>query len=562
MRRRNRGPAPPEPAPILRADQRLAIPEPAPSEIAPPGTKLQFDAAMIAGDRELVENLDVWKEWEAYVTFNPVTAEEINAFHTKLTKALQEKGYVFAKVTFPTRIWAYGIFLAKVDGGPLGTITVRGNRYYSAQQIIDSLADKPGARFNYARVHGELFDLNAKPDLNVDARLKPTLRDGRRVVDAELEVEDKLPVHGALRLSNTGTKDTNEWRIRSTLQHVNLTKADDVLTADWLTSPDISDVNAYTIGYFRPLDDRWSLFVSGAYTDSDIEDVLPELDVTGRGYQAQILFERVLEETPRFRTTLGLGWQYAQNETEQSISGTEWNDRDIAISMPVVELKRDARVFDRYNGRNFLSVRGLANFAGQFGSSSKEEFIGEGGAGFTDGDFAMLRFRAARFQRLFACPNEAGKWSLYAEVNGQLTSDSVPPMVRHSLGGADTVRGYEEQEVAGDNAVNATLELRTPLLQNFIPGLKKSEEYLDANPEAWQQHRLQFVAFADAGWIQNKEAMPGEMERETLASLGVGLRLGFTKFSQMHVDYAYPLEDTTDDTPDHGRIHLSLQLQF
>ena len=147
-------------------------------------------------------------------------------------------------------------------------------------------------------------------------------------------------------------------------------------------------------------------------------------------------------------------------------------------------------------------------------------------------------------------------------VDGQFAGDSLPPPVRRSLGGANSVRGYEEGEVAGDNAVTGTVELRTPLFSNFIPGLKKTQEYLDANPEAWQQHRLQFVVFGDVGWLQNKEPLAGEMDKETLASLGVGLRLGFTKYSQMRVDYGYPLEDTTDDTPSSGRFHLSLQVQF
>jgi len=555
-------PAAPEPAPVLRADQRLTIPEPSIEEIAPAGTKLQFDATMVAGDRELVEDLQEWKDWAGYVTFNPVGAEEINEFHAKLTKALQEKGYVFAKVTFPTRIWAYGIFLAKVDGGPLGTITVKGNRHYSAQQIINALADKPGARFNYARVHGDLFDLNAKPDLNIDAKLRPSLQNGRRVVDADLEVDDDLPIHGSLELSNTGTKVTNEWRIRSTLQHVNLTKADDVLTAEWLTSPQISDVNAYSMAYFRPLDDRWSMNLYAGLSDSDIQDVLPALDIRGRGHYAGGQLTRTLEETPRYRTQLTGGWLYQYWENEQEISDTNWDDRRLRLSMPSITYGYSSRVFDAYSGRNFASITGLANFAGKYGSSAKEEFIGEGGAGFTDGDFTMARFQLARMQRLFKCQDQPGKWTLFAKIDGQLGGDSLPPPVRRSLGGANSVRGYEEAEVAGDNAVTGTLELRTPLIQNFIPGLKKTDEYLDANPEAWQQHRLQFVLFTDAGWIQNKEPMPGEMDSETLASIGAGLRLGFTKYSQMRVDYALPLEDTTDDTPSSGRVHLSLQLQF
>ena len=35
-----------------------------------------------------------------------------------------------------------------------------------------------------------------------------------------------------------------------------------------------------------------------------------------------------------------------------------------------------------------------------------------------------------------------------------------------------------------------------------------------------------------------------------------------TKYSQMALDYGYPILKASDDTPDAGRLHLSVQLQF
>ena len=45
-------------------------------------------------------------------------------------------------------------------------------------------------------------------------------------------------------------------------------------------------------------------------------------------------------------------------------------------------------------------------------------------------------------------------------------------------------------------------------------------------------------------------------------SVGAGIRLGLTKYSQMALDYGYPILKASDDTPDAGRLHLSVQLQF
>jgi len=546
--------------PALPAEQKLRTPE------AQPGTvrggeekKIQFDIALVSGDKEIVERLKVWKEWADYIPFNPVSRREINEFYGRLVRALQEEGYVFAKVTFPTRIWSTGIFLAKVDCGPLGTIVVRGNRHYSARQIIRALQRQEGERFNYARIYADLFDLNTKPDIKVDTRLKPTIQDGRRVINAELTVRDNLPIHVAFEASNTGTKQTNDWRFRTTVQHLNLTKHDDVLTLDWLTSPDWGDVNAYSGSYFLPLGDKYSVNVYGGYSKSDIDDVMPQLDVRGKGsfFGAQVT--RTLRDTLKSRWQLSAGWLYQHMETHHDVGGLTLDDRKLDVSMPSITLGYASRTFDRLGGRNFFSNTLLFNFAGNFGASKSGEFNALG-AGNADGSFVIDRFQIARLQHFFHGEETPGKWSLFMKLEGQLASDTLIPELRKFVGGADTVRGYEENDMAGDQALVATLELRTPLIRNFIPGLKKSDEFLAANPDAWQRHRLQFLLFADFGYVDMKEPLPGEQDSDTLVGVGAGLRLGLTKYSQMRLDIGYPLEKTEES--DNPRAHLSLQLQF
>ena len=439
---------------------------------------------------------------------------------------------------------------------------MKGNRFYSAKQIIRALGDQEGARFNYARIHGDLFDLNAKPDLTINTKLKPVMQNGRRVINAELDVKDNLPLHGAIEVSNTGTDDTNDWRIRTTLQHVDLTKHDDVFTVDWLTSPDISDVNAWSGAYFLPMGDTYSLNLYGGYSDSDISDIVPSLDVQGTGYYVGGQITKTLIETATYRTQLSAGWLFQYWENDESLADTTFDFRSLKLSMPSATLGYASRIFDRLGGRNFASATVLGNIAGSFGSSDTEDFVAEGGRGTADGDFVIGRFQVARMQRLFRGDDAPGKWTLYMQADAQMASDPLPSAVRRNVGGANSVRGYEESEISGDNAVTGTIELRTPLFENFIPGLKKDDEFLEMNPEAWQRHRLQFIAFTDFGWLENKEPLAGEMDNETLLSAGVGMRLGLTKYSQMRLDYGYPLEHTTDDTPDNGRVHLSLQLQF
>ena len=548
--------------PTLAGEKKIEAPPAVKADIADAARgALQFDLPMISGDKDIVEKLEVWQEWADYVTFNPVSPDEINEFHGKLVKALQHEGYVFAKVLFPTRIWAYGIFLAKVDCGPLGTIVVKGNRYYSAKQVIRALARQDGERFNYARIHGDLFDLNTKPDITIDAKLKPVEIGGRRVINAELEVSDDMPVHLAVELANTGTDHTNDWRFHTTLQHLNLSKRDDVLTVDWITSPDLYDLNAVSGSYFLPIGDEYSVSLYSGYSSSDIEDVMPQLDVRGEGFYVGGQVTKTLKDTPQSRWQVSGAYLFQHSETEHEVTRMSMYERKLDLSMPSVTLGYASRTFDGLGGRNFFSNTLQANFAGSLGSSAKNEF-NEQGTAYTDGEFFINRFQLARVQRFFRGEDAPGKWTVFMKVDGQSASDTLITAVRKTLGGGNSVRGYREQEVMGDQALLATLELRTPLFHNFIPGLRASDEFLEANPDAWQRHRVQLVAFTDYGYASVKKPVAGEEPDAALFSAGLGLRLGLTKYSQLRFDYGYPFLKVTADTPPDGRGHLSLQLQF
>jgi hemolysin activation/secretion protein len=405
-----------------------------------------------------------------------------------------------------------------------------------------------------------LFDLNTRPDLKLQTSLKPVMQGGRRVINAEIEVEDKIPIHGAIELSNSAAKDArNDWRVRSTLQHLNITKHNDSLTLDWLTTGKIGeDMNSISASYFLPINDELSLNVYGGWNASYTDDVLPEISTRGRGAFAGLQFSYIFYETLRDRFQLSLGWFYQRLTNYQDIQGKRFDNGDITLSMPIITLGYTQKVFDDYHGRNFASISLQQNRAGTFGASSKSDFIG---ASAVDGDFTLAKIQLARFQRLFEGKDAPGKWTLFMKADGQIASDRMPSATRDYVGGRNSVRGYEESELNGDHSFIATLELRTPLIENFIPGLKKDEQYLKDHPEYWSQHRLQFILFTDFGYVAYDEKEKAD-DDNSMWSVGAGIRLGLTKYSQMALDYGYPILKASDDTPDAGRLHLSVQLQF
>ncbi|MGN0879714.1 MAG: ShlB/FhaC/HecB family hemolysin secretion/activation protein [Oligosphaeraceae bacterium] len=550
--------------PALQGGQRLTVPDASPAHIADEAAVLpQFDVAMVSGDKTVVENLPIWKDWAAFIVFNKVTAKQVNEFHGQLLKVLREEGYVFAQVTFPTRIWSTGIFLAKVDLGVLGDITVRNQKHYSATQIAKALRNDEG-RFNYTKIHSDLFDLNVKPDLKLNTQLSTAMINGRRVINADIEVDDSLPIHGAIEINNSASKSSDsDWRIRTTLQHLNITKNNDSLTIDYLTGGDVADdLNSFSASYFLPIDDKNHFSAFAGWNSSNADDILPEISVRGRGFFGGFAWTHTLYENVKERIELSLGWYYQKYESYQDLVGTRFDNGDYTVSMPTVTLGYSSKVYDKYYGRNFASITLRQSLAGKFGASSRSDFIATDGSESTDGDFLIAQLQVARFQRLFAGADQPGRWTLYAKGSVQLADDKVPTILRDYLGGMNSVRGYEESEIGGDNSIVGSIELRTPLLENFIPGLKSDDpQFYEKYPQHWSQHRLQFVAFTDFGYVSEKKREVADDDQE-LWSVGAGIRLGLTKYAQMSLDYGYPIIEASDDTPSSGRLHVSLQMQF
>lgn len=527
----------------------------------------RFYVPMVTGDRDKVEKLQLWRDWAEYITFNEVSADEISAFREALLKGLQEAGYVFATVEFPTAPWRQGFFVALVDCGPLGDITVRNSgRHYTQRQIINKLSNRDN-RFNYADVRNRLADLNNGGDIRLDTTLKPVKRNGRIYVDAEVEYEDSLPIHGSLELANTTSREAeSDVRVRATLQHTNLTKHDDVLTLGYITDGDLFDTtNAVFGSYQLPLDDKWSVGVFGSWSDSDYDNVIPDTDISGRGYTLGFQVERELYADAFRRWTATAGWKLARTKNRLALHGLNLDLTTAVVSMPYLTLGYSDMVYDRFNGRNFATLTVTGNRADKFGSSSERTFTEESWS--ADGTFFQARFMGARVQRLFEGEDHPGRWTLFARASAVYSDDTLPNSCREYLGGFDSVRGYNESEIAGDTSVNATLELRTPLLENFLPGLKQDKERLADDANNWKLHRLQGVIFTDYGYISSNnyenDGSNGRNGSQSLLSVGLGIRLGISKYAQAAADYGLALiKHASEDTPNRGRFHLSLQLQF
>jgi hemolysin activation/secretion protein len=108
------------------------------------------------------------------------------------------------------------------------------------------------------------------------------------------------------------------------------------------------------------------------------------------------------------------------------------------------------------------------------------------------------------------------------------------------LGGARTIRGLEEREVAGDDGIRASLEIYTP--------------------DLGAGDRL--LVFTDFGRYWRQNPLPGEVSHDNIWTAGIGWRWNLPNQFNAGVDLGYAIDGATLTKSGDLRLHFNLQYQF
>lgn len=179
-----------------------------------------------------------------------------------------------------------------------------------------------------------------------------------------------------------------------------------------------------------------------------------------------------------------------------------------------------------------------------FGATTVSSLLRSRQAG--SGVFTTGSFDASRLQRL--TDTSAGAFDLFATVSGQIASRGLLSPSQCGYGGAAFGRGFDNNEIVGDQCVMGSLELRfTPQLGGALAGVADG---------------VQVFATADAGKVRNLGTLGyGDKRSESAESIGGGLRFRLLDHVAMSMEYDKPLGHTVAlEGSSNGRIFLQLTL--
>ena len=445
----------------------------------------------------------------------------------KLTDEIEalyrDHGFFLVNALVPSQEATGGVLEVNVIEGRIGDVIVEGNKRYPSDFLISRFQQavpSQGARTeDFQRA---LFLLNELPDVKIQAVLSAGAEEGTTQV--VLTADEDKRFHVNTGYNNFGARLTGEHRFALGFDTSSLLTPGDQLFVSGLLSTPADNTLFVQTAYNFPVNDLGTTlgfqYANGAYTAGREVAVL---DIRGDANIFALTASHPLARTLRHSSTLD--FRLAYNDLNNQILGVPLSrDQYTSMSLGYRGEWRDS------SGR-FLGEASLTKGLG--GTDKGDPLASRLGAG---ADFIKYNLDLARVQEFDE------HWLAVLRGSMQFSGEPLFSAEQFALGGPDTVRGFSQAELLGDQAYNTTLEFRwSPLTDD---------------PDLFQT-----VFFVDHGGITKKLPLPGEDGSEKLTGAGVGFRVNFDQ-TRIRLDLGFPLSPTSNNRGNSPVVYGQVQTRF
>jgi hemolysin activation/secretion protein len=476
------------------------------------------------------------------------TADDVEKARAALEKAYHDKGYQTVSVSVPQQNAQAKVISLKVTELKVGRLRVKNSRYFDLDKIKDKAASlKEGTVPNFTDVTKDIVALNQWPDRRVTPALRAGVSPG--TVDVDLNVEDKVPLHASVELNNRQSPNTTPLRINSTVHYDNLWQRGDSFSFSYQVAPQRpKDAEVFSGSYLARVQDvDWLNVLFYAVKSSSDVATIGGTNIVGPG---QILGSRAVITLPtreNFFHTLSVGLDY--KHFEQTVKLGVDGFASPVTYYPVVTSYGATFQNDKFttqlNAAVTYNLRTL--------SSDPTDFDNKRYA--ASASFIHLNSDLSHTQEL------PEGFQLYGKVQGQVADGPLVSSEQLSVGGLDTVRGYLESEVLGDNGIVGNVELRTPNVGDLLQKQIKDETG-QGTPRFTTFNEWRFFGFADAGTVSVLKPLPEQQSKFDVWSYGIGTRFKFLNYLNGTVIFSVPMISQTYTQARNPRVNFRIWGEF
>ncbi len=358
--------------------------------------------------------------------------------------------------------------------------------------------------------------------------------------DIRLQEKDRFPLRVFGGYDNYGIPVLGDNQVYGGLNWGNVFGLDHRANYEYVTDTSLDKLHLHTAGYVIPLPGRQQLSFFGTYAEvnpnfAEINSSVANLTEKGNYYQASARYTLSLPTIQKYEHQVSVGFDFKRTDTPL-LFGSSSSGQSNNVDVEQFTVAYNGSIRDGW-GNTAFSLQGFYSPGGsRVTAFANDSAYSQFRAG-TKVAYAYGRVELHRETMLpLTLPTRGGVPEHFTWVlrgSGQYAGERLLPTEQFGLGGYDTVRGYNERVVDGDDGWLLVNEIRTPhIILGNITGRADAKDW------------LQILGFCDYGRAYNRQpsAVLLESDAETLLSAGVGFRYAVADNLSFRLDYGVQLD--------------------
>ncbi len=460
----------------------------------------------------------------------PIESAQVQKIKQAVTSYYESKESPFVLVLVPEQNITDGILQLLVVNATVGNIA-------AAPAVQKYLRTEVGDEIQTDLIAQDIDLMNRNPFRSSKVVYSPGEAPG--TTDVSIVTEEKRPYKVYTGVNNNGVVALQNSRLYSGLSVGNLFNQDHTFAFEYTTSGNFSQLQSFKADYTAPLPWRHVLHTrvgySGTHATTADLGINMDLHTRGNSYIANIDYT-IPFSTANWKREVKAGVLFKNTNSEQ-----EYENK-------IVKEKSDVNMFQLMAETAF----GLKK------ERYEMEWVSTVCA--SPGPF-LPRQENSEYDKLRPGTTATwvygkGQWKykqkmltsclLSLQLTSQLSFTKLLPSEQMGLGGADTVRGYQNRKVNLDESFLGNLEFYLPsfeMVSAFFPQAPKDE--------------VKFFAFIDSGWGFEVGPSSRPLISNLLLSAGPALRYKLGDYLSVKLDWGVRLHNETAFTVEPGIAHLS-----
>ena len=448
-----------------------------------------------------------------------VTLNQLQEVTDKISQIYQDRNYITSRAVLIPQDIKDGIVTIQVREGSLervdvkraGDLVGRLNDSYIRDRVLQAGATP----LNFANLEDALQLLRADPLIG---DIRANLTTGSQANQSILQITVSEAKSFSIRpfFDNYGNTSTGIYRIGVNLQELNTTGNGDSILVGYTRS---GSADIYQLNYQYPINPQGGTlgFNFSAGQSPITEPPFDSLNILTDSQTYELAYRQPLLRSPREEFAIGVSTAFENSGSyfgNRSFNFQNFKFDDGRSQSRVLRLSQDYLSRDPIGAWVLRSTFNMG--LNVLGATIRND-------GSPDGRFFYWGGQVLRVQRIGIDRDTLA----FFRLNMQFSGDQLLSLNRFSIGGAQSIRGYRQNQLTGDNGVQASVELQFPVARD--------EEGLAT---------VKLLPFVEAGTIWNSSGVTST--NQSLIGLGLGATYQPMRNLLLRLDYGIPLVNVSN----------------